>query len=113
MGSGAQSKNLPMAQASPTMSRFWSCATEGRQKRKARLLRTREQAASRASRMLISPKNLSSCAKGAPNVLQFRGPRRQVFVCGVEIGGGESKACPERSRRGSAFALRCLFHEPK
>jgi len=37
--------------------------------------------------MLISPKNLSSCAKGAPNVLQFWGPRRQVFVCGVETGG--------------------------
>ena len=33
----------------------------------------------------------SSGANGAPNAFQFRGPRRQVFVCGVEFVGGESK----------------------
>ena len=33
----------------------------------------------------------SSGANGVPNAFQFRGPRRQVFVCGVEFVGGESK----------------------
>jgi hypothetical protein len=29
--------------------------------------------------------------KGPQTLFSFRGPRRQVFVCGVEFGGGESK----------------------
>ena len=29
--------------------------------------------------------------KGPQTFFSFRGPRRQVFVCGVEFGGGESK----------------------
>jgi len=33
--------------------------------------------------------------RGPRRILQhFRGPHEQVFVRGVEAGGGESKACP-------------------
>ena len=47
-----------------------------------------------AAANLLNLFDRSSCSSGAtraPNVFQFRGPRRQVFVCGVEFGGGESK----------------------
>src|ERR1700691_1927643 len=38
---------------------------------------------SKASAVILSERG--------PKVSQFRGPCRQVFVCGVEVGGGESK----------------------
>jgi hypothetical protein len=34
---------------------------------------------------------IAALSERAPNVFQFGCPRRQVFVCGVEFGGGESK----------------------
>src|ERR1039458_1263141 len=41
------------------------------------------------STSLYRPRSLG--ANGAPNAFQSRGPQRQVFVAGVEVGGGESK----------------------
>ena len=48
--------------------------------------------------------------RGPRRTLQpFRGPHEQVFVRGVEVGGGESKACPERSRMGICGCLSMNF----
>ena len=47
--------------------------------------------------------------KGARAHFSPRGPRRQVFVAGVEVRGGESKACPERSRMGTCFCFPFLL----
>jgi len=47
--------------------------------------------------------------KGPQAHFSPRGPRRQVFVAGVEVRGGESKACPERSRMGTCFCFPFLL----
>src|SRR5580698_1750545 len=52
----------------------------------------------------ITKHKLSSSANGAPKRLSVPGPLQTDLRLWGGVLGGESKACPERSRRGSAFA---------
>src|ERR1039458_2406228 len=61
----------------------------------------------RESTTLNQPRSLG--ANGAPNAFQFRGPQRQVFVAGVEVGGGESKGLHLFSRAIHTQLLRQDF----